>query len=76
MEGSTCIFIKIRLGVELDGSQHKEKSEKLYDKDREKYLAASNIKIIRFWNSEVLSDTDSVLNKISERSSPKIPSPS
>jgi len=55
---------KMRIGVELDGSQHKEKESKLYDKNREKYLQASNIRIIRFWNDEVINDTGLVLEKI------------
>ncbi|MFH0804273.1 MAG: endonuclease domain-containing protein [Candidatus Zambryskibacteria bacterium] len=55
---------KIRLGIELDGSQHIEKETMLYDKDRERILQASNIKIIRFWNSEVMNNTEVMLEKI------------
>lgn len=55
---------KIRLGVELDGSVHKEKENKLYDKDREKFLENLDIGIIRFWNSDVLNDTENVLDKL------------
>lgn len=56
---------KIRLGIELDGSLHSEDKAKLYDKDREKYLQTSNIKVIRFWNNEIENDTDKVLERIS-----------
>ncbi len=56
---------KIRTGVELDGSQHIKDKTVLYDKDREKYLQASNIHIIRFWNSEVINSIELVLEKIS-----------
>lgn len=39
---------KIRLGIELDGSIHKEKEKRIYDKDREKFLKSLDIEIIRF----------------------------
>ncbi|MFH0804133.1 MAG: endonuclease domain-containing protein [Candidatus Zambryskibacteria bacterium] len=55
---------KIRLGIELDGSVHKEKENKLYDKDREKFLENLNIEVIRFWNSDVLNNTENVLDKL------------
>lgn len=55
---------KLRIGVELDGSQHNKKEIKDYDKNRERILQASNIKIIRFWNDEVMRDVEKVLEKI------------
>jgi Uncharacterized protein conserved in bacteria len=61
---------KIRLGIELDGSPHKEKRTKLYDADREKYLDGLDINVIRFWNDDVLRNIknvlDSLLNKIEQ----------
>lgn len=55
---------KIRLGIELDGSVHKEKENKIYDKDREKYLENLDINIIRFWNDDVLENTKEVIENI------------
>jgi very-short-patch-repair endonuclease len=55
---------KIRLAVELDGNQHKEKDAVLYDGDRSKYLDGANIKVIRFWNDEVVKNTKIILNQI------------
>lgn len=55
---------KLRTGIELDGSQHKENETILYDKDRAKILQASNIKVIRFWNNEVENNIEGVLEKI------------
>jgi len=55
---------KIRLGIELDGSVHREKENKIYNKDREKYLDGLDIKIIRFWNDNVLNNTKEVLNNL------------
>ncbi len=59
---------KIRLAVELDGSQHNEGETILYDKDRERYLESINIKVIRFWNYELVKNPKSVLNKIYDES--------
>ncbi|MEK7116582.1 MAG: endonuclease domain-containing protein [Patescibacteria group bacterium] len=55
---------KLRLGIELDGDKHMEGGAVLYDRDREKILQASNIKIIRFWNDEVENNVETVLEKI------------
>jgi len=55
---------EFRFGIELDGNQHNENESKIYDKDREKILQASNIKVIRFWNGEVENNIDKVLEKI------------
>ena len=55
---------KIRLAIELDGSQHREKGAKLYDQDRDSYLKSVNIKTIRFWNDELITNSNIVLNEI------------
>lgn len=55
---------EIRLGIELDGEQHKEAME--YDKERDLYLKDKNIKILRFWNKEVVNNLPQVLRKIAE----------
>jgi len=55
---------KFRFGIELDGSSHTEKENAILDKEREKILQASNIKIIRFWNDEIENNIDRVLKKI------------
>lgn len=63
---------KIRLGIELDGSVHKEEENKIYDRDREKFLENLDIEIIRFWNDDVLNNIENVqdklLNKIEQMS--------
>ena len=44
---------KIRLGIEIDGSVHKEKEARIYDKDREKFLKSLDklydFGIVMFW---------------------------
>lgn len=51
-----------RLCIELDGSHHKMKRK--YDRDRTAYLHTKGYTVIRFWNSEVISDVLGVLNVI------------
>lgn len=53
-----------RLAIELDGSQHMEKEHEDYDLRRTAYLNALDIKVIRFWNNQVMSDMESVLEAI------------
>ena len=51
-----------KLVIELDGSQHMENEE--YDKMRTKYLNSLKIKIVRFWNNDVLENIEGVMEKI------------
>jgi very-short-patch-repair endonuclease len=55
---------KLRLAIELDGSQHGEQDAVLYDKDRTDYLDAVHIKVLRFWNMEIIKNLNGSLNKI------------
>ncbi len=53
-----------RLGIELDGGQHNEPDKKRTDKKRTAFLEGKGIKIIRFWNNEVLQETEAVLEHL------------
>lgn len=54
-----------QLGVELDGGQHNDDEGIAYDDGRSKSLARSNgVRIIRYWNPDVLTNTDVVLEDI------------
>ena len=53
---------KKRLAIELDGQQHRQ--EKEYDEERDNYLVANDIRVLRFWNKEVSCDLEKVLVKI------------
>lgn len=55
---------KIRLGIELDGSIHREKENKIYDQDRTKFLKNLDIEIVRFWNDEVLNNLAETIDKL------------
>ncbi len=53
---------KNKLAIELDGFQHIDNKE--YDKERSKYLSVLGIRVIRFWNSEIDVNIDSIIIKI------------
>ena len=46
-----------RLIIEADGSQH---SESQYDADRDAYLTGQGFRVLRFWNNEILTNTEGV----------------
>jgi very-short-patch-repair endonuclease len=52
------------LGIELDGGGHLNESQSVYDESRTEELAGMGIKVIRFWNNEVLQQTEAVLEVI------------
>lgn len=47
--------------VELDGGQH---AESAYDAERTRVLAEHGYAVLRFWNNDVLVNTDGVLSEI------------
>ena len=55
---------KFRLAVELDGGQHNLDKAKAYDEYRTRTLAGLNIRLVRFWNDEILTKTDEVLERV------------
>lgn len=72
------ICLEHGLVIEVDGGQHNE--DQAYDQRRSQRLAAEGLRVLRFWNDEVLRDTDAVLEQIrlvieSEAPSPLAPLP-
>jgi len=51
-----------KLIIELDGSQHLEQQE--YDNERTKYLETRGYQVLRFWNNDVMNNTEIVLQVI------------
>jgi very-short-patch-repair endonuclease len=51
-----------RLVVEVDGSQHIDDAQ--YDARRTGVLEAHGLRVLRFWNDDVLARTDEVLDAI------------
>jgi very-short-patch-repair endonuclease len=51
-----------KLIIELDGGQHAEKAS--YDSRRTTYLESTGYRVIRFWDNDVLTNTESVVQAI------------
>src|SRR3954451_25366706 len=60
-----CDFVcsEKRLVIEVDGGQHSDSSR---DEVRDRYLRAQGYRVMRFWNNDVLSNTEGVLTVIDE----------
>lgn len=56
------ICIEQKLVIEIDGGQHTEQIE--YDMARTKFLQAEGYRVLRFWNNQVLSEIEGVLEAI------------
>lgn len=63
----------IRLAVELDGGQHNLPDGMEYDEVRTAFLEGHRILVVRFWNHDVLSNIEGVLEKLSEKVNPSQP---
>ncbi len=56
--------LEIGLIIELDGGQHSEGRSIAYDGKRAADFVEMGFQTLRFWNNEVLNETDAVLEKI------------
>ncbi len=52
----------VKLVIEIDGGQHVEQAAA--DAERTKVLEAEGYRVVRFWNNEVLTNIDGVLEAI------------
>ena len=55
------VCLEESLVVEVDGGQHADYTE---DAQRDRWLTAQGFKILRFWNNEVLTNIEGVLESI------------
>ena len=53
-----------RLAVELDGGQHNDAETRSRDDRRSRFLREQGVRVVRFWNHDVLLQTDSVLESL------------
>jgi very-short-patch-repair endonuclease len=61
------------LAIELDGGQHG--AQIAYDSKRTQHLERRGIKVLRFWNNEVLTETEVVMSEIWRHLASQTPSP-
>lgn len=56
------VSIDAKLVIELDGGQHQEK--RAYDERRDRFMKTLGYRIIRFWDTQIIEETDAVLETI------------
>ena len=54
--------LEVKLVVEADGGQHGEQQDR--DSERTAYLETLGYRVLRFWNHEILTETQAVLERI------------
>lgn len=59
------VCLQRRLVIELDGGQHAEESD--HDTLRDDWLRSQSFTVLRFWNNDVIQNTDAVVEKILEQ---------
>jgi very-short-patch-repair endonuclease len=52
----------LKIAIEIDGSQHAE--QMTYDGQRSAFLESKGYRVLRFWNGDVLTNIDGVLETI------------
>lgn len=57
---------ELRLVIELDGGQHSEE----IDRARTQWLESEGYRIVRFWNHEVMDNTEGVLAELERQVGP------
>ena len=68
------VHFSTRLIVEADGGQHNESAS---DAQRDTWLVSQGFRVLRFWNHEILNNTDAVLESVlmAMRMAPLSPTP-
>jgi very-short-patch-repair endonuclease len=61
------------LAIELDGGGHADAAKRASDAGRSAELALRGVRVLRFWNNEVLENLDGVLRRIGEAVRPPSP---
>jgi len=60
------VCLEKRLVIELDGGQHNEDGQIKYDSVRTLKLENDGFLVLRFWNNEILTNIEGVLEMIDE----------
>lgn len=58
------VCYSIKLIIELDGSQHRDKENMVRDQKRDDWLRKQGFKILRFWDNEILENINGVMEEI------------
>jgi len=57
---------RAKLVIEIDGSQHFSDEMTEYDRIRDEHMSSLGLRVLRFTNTEVLTHTDGVVERIEE----------
>ena len=60
------VSIETSIVIEVDGGQHNTELGKKYDVRRKEYLRQAGYQVLRFWDNDIMKDTDAVLEVISK----------
>lgn len=55
-----------RLVIEVDGGGHAEEARVIADRARTDFLVSRGYRVMRFWNHDVLKDTEAVMEAVNE----------
>ena len=69
------VSLERKLIIEIDGGQHNERKVREEDQEREEWLKEKGYQTLRFWNNDVLTNIEGVLERIKENLEGKPPSP-
>jgi very-short-patch-repair endonuclease len=58
------VCMAARLVIELDGSQHNIDAHRAKDERRTRWLESEGYRVIRFWNNDLTSNIDGVLETV------------
>lgn len=58
---------ELKLAIEIDGSVHDDEKQKVYDKERQKYIERFGIVFLRIRNEEILENANKALGRIEEK---------
>ncbi len=64
---------RAKLVIEVDGGQHFSEGTTEYDRLRDEYLGSLGLRVLRFTNTEVLTNIEGVTERIEEEITTKIP---
>jgi len=66
------VCLKKRIIIEADGGQHSEKN----DLKKDCHLKGQGFKVLRFWNNEILTNIDGVIEEVRRNCQLNLPPPS
>ena len=58
------ISLERNLIIEVDGGQHGQQENRIKDEIRDSFFRGKGFRVLRFWNSEIFSNLEGVLEAI------------